>query len=75
MPALSGRERIIIDGDEFEDNFTSGGAADLPDAYSGRVRDLDYKTLRYPGHYQWVKIRYLLWVIAKTESKTWKRSC
>ncbi|MCB9309024.1 MAG: saccharopine dehydrogenase [Lewinellaceae bacterium] len=55
VPALSGRERIIIDGDEFEDNFTSGGAADLPDAYSGRVRDLDYKTLRYPGHYQWVK--------------------
>lgn len=52
---LSGRERIIIDGDEYEDNFTSGGAADLPDAYAGKVRDLDYKTLRYVGHYQWVE--------------------
>ncbi|HLO52676.1 MAG TPA: saccharopine dehydrogenase C-terminal domain-containing protein [Saprospiraceae bacterium] len=55
VPALSGLERIIIDGDEYEDNFTSGGAADLPDAFSGKVKDLDYKTLRYPGHYQWVK--------------------
>jgi len=55
VPALSGLERIIIDGDEYEDNFTSGGAADLPDAFAGKVKDLDYKTLRYPGHYQWVK--------------------
>lgn len=52
---LSGRERIIIDGDEYEDNFTSGGAANLPDAFAGKVRDLDYKTLRYVGHYQWVE--------------------
>lgn len=55
VPALSGLERIIIDGDEYEDNFTSGGAADLPDAFAGKVKNLDYKTLRYPGHYQWVK--------------------
>jgi len=54
VSALSGRERIIIDGDEYEDNFTSGGAADLPDAFSGKVRALDYKTLRYVGHYEWV---------------------
>ena len=55
VPALSGLERIIIDGDEYEDNFTSGGAADLPQAFEGKVKDLDYKTLRYPGHYEWVK--------------------
>lgn len=55
VPALSGRERIIIDGDEYEDNFTSGGAADFPDAFAGKIKDLDYKTLRYPGHYEWVK--------------------
>lgn len=55
VPALSGLERIIIDGDEYEDNFTSGGAADFPDAFSGKVKNLDYKTLRYPGHYEWVK--------------------
>ena len=55
IPALSGNETIIIDNITYEDNFTSGGAADLPKAFEGRVRDLDYKTLRYPGHYQWVK--------------------
>ena len=55
VPALSGRERIVIDGDEYEDNFTSGGAADFPDAFSDKIKDLDYKTLRYPGHYEWVK--------------------
>lgn len=55
VPALSGLERIIIDGDEYEDNFTSGGAADFPDAFAGKVKNLDYKTLRYPGHYEWVK--------------------
>lgn len=55
VPALSGLERIIIDGDEYEDNFTSGGAADLPDAFSEKIKNLDYKTIRYPGHYQWVK--------------------
>src|SRR5690606_9797757 len=55
VPALSGRETIIIDGDAYEDNFTSGGAADLPDAFSGKIKNLDYKTIRYPGHYQWVQ--------------------
>ena len=55
IPALSGNETIIIDNITYEDNFTSGGAADLPEAFEGKVRDLDYKTLRYPGHYQWVK--------------------
>lgn len=54
-PALSERRRIIINGMAFEDDLTSGGAADLPDALSGKVRHLDYKTLRHPGHYSWVE--------------------
>lgn len=54
IPSLSKREEYIIDGDRYEDNFTSGGAADLPTALAGRVKDLDYKTLRYIGHYDWV---------------------
>jgi len=29
---------------------TSGGTSTLPDTFLGRVRDLDYKTIRYPGH-------------------------
>ncbi len=55
IPSLSNKEEYVIDGDRYEDNFTSGGAADLPTALAGKVKDLDYKTLRYIGHYDWVK--------------------
>ncbi len=55
LPALSERALIIIDGITYEEDLTSGGAADLPDALAGKVRSLDYKTLRFPGHYSWVE--------------------
>jgi len=55
LKSLSERARIIIDGRTYEEDLTSGGAADLPDALAGKVRHLDYKTLRYPGHYAWVQ--------------------
>jgi len=29
---------------------TSGGAAWLPEIFKGKIRKLDYKTIRYPGH-------------------------
>ena len=34
---------------------TSGGTSTLPFTYQGRVRELDYKTIRYPGHCQAIK--------------------
>ena len=55
LSPLSERATIIIDGIMYEENLTSGGAADLPDALSGKVRSLDYKTLRHPGHYAWLQ--------------------
>ena len=55
LPSLSGRETLLIEGQAFEEALTSGGAADLPQALAGRVRNLDYKTLRYPGHYGWIE--------------------
>lgn len=30
--------------------YTSGGAAALPEMLKGKVKELDYKTIRYPGH-------------------------
>jgi saccharopine dehydrogenase-like NADP-dependent oxidoreductase len=54
-PSLSDRESILIHGVVYEEALTSGGAADLPQALAGRVDKLDYKTLRYPGHYGWVQ--------------------
>jgi lysine 6-dehydrogenase len=29
---------------------TSGGTSTLPETFFGKVRELDYKTIRYPGH-------------------------
>ncbi len=55
VASLSNTEKLIINGIEYEDDFTSGGAADLPVALAGKVKDLNYKTLRYPGHYNWVR--------------------
>ncbi len=54
-PSLSDRRLLRVDGAVYEEALTSGGAADLPEALAGRVRTLDYKTLRYPGHYAWVE--------------------
>lgn len=54
-PALSSRETIVIGARTYEADLTSGGAADLPDYFEGKARELDYKTLRYVGHYHWVE--------------------
>lgn len=54
-PALSARETIVIGARTYEADLTSGGAADLPDFFEGKARELDYKTLRYVGHYSWVE--------------------
>ncbi len=54
-PALSARETIVIGARTYEADLTSGGAADLPEYFEGKARSLDYKTLRYPGHYEWVE--------------------
>lgn len=53
-PSLSDRRVVLIDGNLYEEALTSGGAADLPVSFEGKVRNLDYKTFRYPGHYEWV---------------------
>ena len=35
---------------------TSGGTSTLPETFTGRVRELDYKTIRYPGHCEKFKL-------------------
>ncbi|HTL69633.1 MAG TPA: saccharopine dehydrogenase NADP-binding domain-containing protein [Lacunisphaera sp.] len=49
MP-LDGMERITIDGTEYEAFNTSGGVATMCQTFEGKVGDLNYKTMRYPGH-------------------------
>ncbi len=55
LPSLSEPETLIINGKHYEADLTSGGAADLPQALKEEIRQIDYKTIRYPGHYDWVK--------------------
>ncbi len=50
VPALEGMETITLDGETYEAFNTSGGLGTLADSWMGRVRQADYKTLRYPGH-------------------------
>jgi saccharopine dehydrogenase-like NADP-dependent oxidoreductase len=47
---LDGVERLTIDGVEYEAFNTSGGVATMCETFAGRVSELSYKTLRYPGH-------------------------
>ncbi|HWM94674.1 MAG TPA: saccharopine dehydrogenase C-terminal domain-containing protein [Thermoanaerobaculia bacterium] len=53
--SLTERRVVLIEGVLYEEALTSGGAADLPARFEGKVRNLDYKTFRYPGHYEWVQ--------------------
>ncbi len=58
-PALEGREEIRFPEPigRCEAAYTSGGTSTLPWTYRGRVRELDYKTVRYPGH--WERLLFL----------------
>jgi saccharopine dehydrogenase-like NADP-dependent oxidoreductase len=47
---LEGLEHFSLDGTEYEAFNTSGGLGTLCETLHGRVRNLDYKTVRYPGH-------------------------
>lgn len=53
--SLSERATLIVEGLTLEEDLTSGGVADLCDALEDTVRNIDYKTLRYPGHFAWVE--------------------
>jgi saccharopine dehydrogenase (NAD+, L-lysine-forming) len=43
-------ETIYVDGTQLEAFTTSGGLGTMCSTYAGRVENLDYKTMRYPGH-------------------------
>lgn len=50
VQALEGLETFALDGSTFEAFNTSGGLGTLCETLEGKVRDLTYKTVRYPGH-------------------------
>ncbi len=55
LPALSEPETLNLNGRVYEADLTSGGAADLPHEFKDQITAIDYKTIRYPGHFDWVR--------------------
>lgn len=51
VPAMTEPETVVIGGTRFEAFLTSGGLGTMCETFEGRVERLDYKTLRYPGHF------------------------
>ena len=49
-PALEECEEFALDGVTYEAFNTSGGLGTLCHTLDGQVRNLNYKTIRYPGH-------------------------
>ena len=54
--ALEGLEHFSLDGTEYEAFNTSGGLGTLCETWAGQVQTLDYKSVRYPGHRDLMKM-------------------
>ena len=50
VSSMEWREPIYVAGTRLEAFTTSGGLGTMCETYHGRVDNLDYKTMRYPGH-------------------------
>ena len=50
VSAMEWRETLYIHGTQLEAFTTSGGLGTMCETYDGRVANIDYKTIRYPGH-------------------------
>jgi saccharopine dehydrogenase-like NADP-dependent oxidoreductase len=53
---LEGLEEIEIDGTLYEAFNTSGGLGSLGETYGDRCEQMNYKTIRYPGHCQQMRL-------------------
>lgn len=53
---LEGLEEIEIDGRRYEAFNTSGGLGSLAETYGDQVTTMDYKTIRYPGHCEQMRL-------------------
>lgn len=58
LAPLDDLEEIKIDGLTYEAFNTSGGIGSLASTYADRIKQLNYKTIRYPGHCE--KMRFLM---------------
>jgi saccharopine dehydrogenase-like NADP-dependent oxidoreductase len=64
---LEGLEQFSLDGMRYEAFNTSGGIGSLCETLDGRVRELNYKTIRYLGHRDYMA--FLLHELRMCESR------
>lgn len=50
VSSMEWKETLIVEGRQLEAFTTSGGLGTMCETYLGVVDNLDYKTIRYPGH-------------------------
>ncbi|WP_028351580.1 saccharopine dehydrogenase family protein [Bradyrhizobium murdochi] len=55
VPAMEEREELSLDGVTYEAFNTSGGLGTLARTLEGKVRTMNYRTIRYPGHQAIIK--------------------
>lgn len=67
VKSLGDLETIELDGNLYEAFNTSGGLGSLVELYSGKIKQMDYKTMRYPGHCE--KMRFLMWDLKLNEDR------
>ena len=53
---LEGLETFSLDGIDYEAFNTSGGLGSLGETFAGKVEELNYRTIRYPGHRDIMKV-------------------
>ncbi|ASG67806.1 L-lysine dehydrogenase [Francisella halioticida] len=58
LSPMSDVEEIKIDGLTYEAFNTSGGVGSMIETYAGKVRNINYKSMRHPGHCE--KIKFLM---------------
>jgi len=56
MPPLEELEHFALNGVQYEAFNTSGGLGSLCETLGGSVRNLNYRTIRYPGHRDAMKL-------------------
>ncbi|MGB6976774.1 MAG: saccharopine dehydrogenase C-terminal domain-containing protein [Gammaproteobacteria bacterium] len=68
LQPLEDLETVEIDGLIYEAFNTSGGVGNLVHMYTGKVKNLNYKTIRYPGHCE--KMRFLMKDLKLNENRS-----
>lgn len=53
---LEGLEELLVDGTPYEAFTTSGGLGSLAQTWASRCEAMDYKTIRYPGHCEQMRL-------------------